>query len=58
MLGPGTKSEPAEAIKICAGSSHCSYLDTYISQKNKLCNNDFKGKFKASVQVSIKNIFI
>jgi hypothetical protein len=30
--------------------AHCSYLEIYISQKIRLCNGDFEGKFQASVQ--------
>ena len=39
-------------------SSHCSYLNIYISQKIILCNGDFEGKFQNSAQASITNFLI
>ena len=31
-------------------TSHCSYLDIYISQKIRLCKDDFEGKFQFNLQ--------
>ena len=39
-------------------ASHCSYLDIHISQKIRLCEDDFEGKFQTSVQASIMNFLI
>ena len=54
-------------VKTCAAhtaqycrrtAAHCSYLDTYISQKIRLCEGDFEGKFQTRVHASIMNFLI
>ena len=43
-----TKLTKARHSRAC--SAHCSYLDIYISQKIRLCKDDFEDKFQFNLQ--------
>ena len=43
-----TKLTKARHSRAC--SAHCSYLDIYISQKIRLCEDDFEDKFQFNLQ--------
>jgi hypothetical protein len=38
------------SCKVLSTYTHCSYLDIYISQKIRLCTDDFEGKFQFNLQ--------
>ena len=59
LLATSTMSLPFKIFKyIINVIAHCSYLNTYISQKIRLCVVDLEGKYQTTLQAKPINFLI